>query len=478
MIKRVLYLLAAAIAFVSGLLIAFRVLAPVGIQADPDDQGYCEKYGIQIDDSSIGAIYGQPEQLLADPEAFLSRDAANLMLSKTYAESNKSLNVKRWLRQVKKISKQDHAARDSALVYRFSVDVLAGQETFCKLAVPHLLAYLPKGADLSATYYLHGFDAFSGETIWSRIVIAMSHPLYVNTERFLGQGESAIFNIMTHELFHRGYNEASLWHTEFPLENSVVQSLIGAVQNEGMATYTAYRITENYPASLEINYTMQNVKPYVRYWIGRMNEFFETADGKTETELYRDVQPLYTPEVFYTVGLYMAGQIEEGLGREALRATVVNGPQSFVRAYNSVAEDGLALSVDFTEASIDPLFKALRTAALAGNLPVVRQSLEDIQKRQALSDFEREGQLLYNSAYVLLDQGEFALAEEIFYTLIGYNPQVASLYIGLGDVYAEMGDTGAAIENYQKAMEQEERFGWVAILIDELERERVEYLKE
>jgi tetratricopeptide (TPR) repeat protein len=175
----------------------------------------------------------------------------------------------------------------------------------------------------------------------------------------------------------------------------------------------------------------------------------------------------------------MAEQIEAGLGREALRATVANGPQSFVRAYNSVAEEGLALSVDFTEAAVDPLFRELHTAALAGDLPGVRQALDAIQERQSPpEDLEVEGYLLYNSGYILLGQGELALAEEAFTTLNGFFPEIASVYVGLGDVYVQMGETASAIENYQQAMALEARFGWLAVVIDELESERAASLKE
>ena len=40
----------------------------------------------------------------------------------------------------------------------------------------------------------------------------------------------------------------------------------------------------------------------------------------------------------YVAGVHMAQEIDEGLGREALTQTVVNGPDSFFEAYTRALE--------------------------------------------------------------------------------------------------------------------------------------------
>ena len=40
----------------------------------------------------------------------------------------------------------------------------------------------------------------------------------------------------------------------------------------------------------------------------------------------------------YVAGAHMAQEIDEGLGREALTQTVVNGPDSFFEAYTRALE--------------------------------------------------------------------------------------------------------------------------------------------
>ena len=167
----------------------------------------------------------------------------------------------------------------------------------------------------------------------------------------------------------------------------------------------------------------------------------------------------------------MAGRIEDELGRGALVATVASGPVSFIQTYNSVAEGGM--QIHFPESVHESVskYQALRRAALAGDMDGVRTTVDMLQAGTPPQlEGEADGYLIYTSGYILLERGHFDLAEEVFQAHIRLLPQVGAAYVGLGDVYAQKGDTLVAIENYERAMDIDARNQWVAVIIRELDQ--------
>jgi tetratricopeptide (TPR) repeat protein len=469
--KKLGFSLAAIVIIALGVFITARAAAPTGIAYDPKDEGYCETYGIEIDSTQVEAIYLHPELILADREAFLSTDIASLMLANRHEEANDPLVVDHWARQIEKIADLSTGESEQQNPFTFSREVIAGKETFCKIAAPHILSYLPEGTEIGTTYYLAALDPINtGFNIRGGILVGLSHPMYAKADRFFNQGSSPIYNIMVHELFHRGYIDAWLWQVEAPLENGALRDLITLLQNDGMAVNAAYRVTEYYPSSIDFTYPLHNFEPYVRYLIGQVNRFFEDADVKTVDELNRELSRLYRLNVHYIVGGYMATRIEDVLGREALVNTVATGPISFIQTYNVIAKDGMELH--FTEPENEPvsIYQDLRAAALEDDLVRVREHLDIIRSNSASKlDIEAEGYLIYNTGYILLRGGHLDLAEEAFQLHIKLLPQVGAAYVGLGDVFAQCGDIPAAIENYERAIEKDVRNQWVKVIIRELE---------
>jgi tetratricopeptide (TPR) repeat protein len=448
-----------------------RASTPTGIEYDPADEGYCEDYGIAIDASQVEAIYLHPETILADPEAFLSSDPASLRLSNLRALYREPLNVKRWAKQVARIAGLSMDRRERQVPFRLSKEVLEGKETFCRIAVPHVLSYLPDEAKIGVTYYQAALDPLEvGFTDRGGIVTAVSHPVYGYAERLFGQGTAAIYNNMTHELFHHGYIDASLWQVEDPVENEPLRALIRDLQDEGMAVNAGYRIREHYPSMLRYAYPLVHFQPLYRYLIGRLNKVLEGAESKTVGELYQDVSRLNRGQAIYFVSGYMAARIEDQLGREALAATAKTGPRSFIRAYNSVAEKGMELHFVETAPRAGSDYRELRAAALEGDLARVGDILQDIRAGETpLLDFEAEGHLVHLTGYTLLSKGHLDLAEEVFQTLIAFDPQVAAGYIGLSNVHVQRGETADAIEAYERAVELGARDYWMEMQLAALQ---------
>lgn len=462
--------LATVIIVALGGYIFVRASTPTSIEYDPTDRGYCEAYGIEIDASQVEAVYLHPETILADPEAFLSSDPASMRLANLRALYREPLNVKRWVRQIERIADLPVGKREQQMFFRLSSEVLAGKETFCRIAVPHVLSYLPDEAKISVTYYQAALDPLEvGFTDRGGIVTAVSHPVYGYSERLFGQGPAAIYNNMTHELFHHGYIDASLWQVEDPVENGPLRALIRDLQDEGMAVNAGYRIREHYPSTLRYTYPLVHFRPLYRYLIGRMNTVLEGAESKTVGELYQDVSRLNRGQAIYFVGGYMAARIEDQLGREALAATAKTGPRSFIRAYNSVAEKGMELHFIEPAVTAGSDYRDLRAAALEGDLARVRDILQRIRAGETpLRNPEAEGHLIHLTGYILLRKGHLDLAEEVFQALIAFDPQVAAGYIGLGNVHMQRGEPAPAIENYERAIALGARDDWMEMQLAEL----------
>ena len=111
-----------------GILIGVRASASTGVAYDPSDEGYCEIYGITFNTDQVEAIYLHPETILADPEAFFSRDIASLMLVQRHMEENDPLEIDRWVRQVERIADLPMDEREQQLPYMLAREVVAGKE--------------------------------------------------------------------------------------------------------------------------------------------------------------------------------------------------------------------------------------------------------------------------------------------------------------------------------------------------------------
>jgi tetratricopeptide (TPR) repeat protein len=471
--RKLVFSLIATVIILVGALIGVRVSASSGIAYNPADEGYCEKYGITINTDQVEAIYLHPETILADPEAFLSRDIASLMLANHHAQTNDPLDLDRWVKQIKRIAGLTVDERETQLPYQLTEDVIAGKETFCKIVVPHIYSYLPEWADVSTTFYQTALDPMVSGFHNRRggIVVAVSHPLYINSEKLFRQGSSSIYNIMAHELFHRAYKDAWLWQRENPVENDLLREFLSVLQNDGMAVNTAYKIKDTYPSSFDFTYPLHDFEPYVGFLIGQMNRVFDDVSSKPTNEFGQSISRLYRRSVHYIVGGYMAGKIEDELGRGALVATVATGPVSFIQTYNSVADDGKQVHIPESAQEFVSPYQDLRSAALDGDLASVREYVDILQASAPPQlDNQADGYLIYTSGYILLESGHLDLAEAIFQAHIRLLPQVGAAYVGLGDVYAQKGNIPAAIENYERAIEIDPRNQWVAVIIQEFNK--------
>jgi len=268
------------------------------------------------------------------------RDLAPYRLARDQAKwsgaVNPDLEVERQLSLIGDRKRQHLDLADVAQASALTDRIISGSPAFLESAVPHLRAYLPAATPLDAVVALGAFlpnYAFSMDTT---LVITI-------TDRFWQHDPDRVFNLMIHELFHLGYirHQQGRSPGEAADGAGLLAALLWAVQNEGLATYVAYRAR---PAGLVLNdYRLLENPDTVRARFARcralMSDLRRAASPDLATLRQRLNDDGNVERVTYIVGATMAGRIETIAGRAKLVDTIVRGPQAFLDAYRATGPD-------------------------------------------------------------------------------------------------------------------------------------------
>lgn len=326
--------------------------APPRIQYALEGEDYCAQYNVKFDASSIEAIYLHPEEILQDVDAFWAEDGAYRVISMAPAQLGYLPPSEEWAGRLEKIAALSPERRQRQQAFRIARELMAGSETFCEKAIPHVLSFLPEETDLDTTIYLtalsrayapnvHHMGAMAVDVSYS-FHIPLTGLLFLPGQVLRHPGDpwadlaakgsaSTIFNTLVHELFHVGY-----WNST-PTET---QTMLASLQNEGLAVYVAYKAETMFPAPLEND--PRDKGSSVRELLAKLNELFAEAESMPADEfMKKQVDVGFRQKAFHIVGAAMAHTIDEKLGRDVLIETITEGPQAFVRAYNSVAEEDM-----------------------------------------------------------------------------------------------------------------------------------------
>jgi hypothetical protein len=315
----------------------------------PAEEGTCARYGIRFDTTSIESIYLDPESILLDPDAFLEEDPAYQLLAKSRARGAARFRPEAWVKDIERLASLSSERRQQQRAFRLSELIIANQESFCREVGPHVLAYLPEGADLGATIYLTALDepvpAFAGE---QEVAFSLSHPLFAYASVLHEPTALSTFcNLGLQELFHIGFsNTKKPISLEEHMENEVAIDMLLALQNEGIATHIEHRLSEQYPSPFEWFLNLIDRERVVRWYIHGINELLAVAvtqpTGEAYEDIYRRIGSLgYRRKGFYVVGAHMAATIEREQGRQALVQTIVDGYDAFADTYNGVVDEDM-----------------------------------------------------------------------------------------------------------------------------------------
>jgi len=268
------------------------------------------------------------------------RDLAPYKLAREQAKWNGAqspdLDVERQLSLIADLKRRQVERAEAARAAAFTDQIVRGAAPFLERAVPHLRGYLPAATPLRATIALGVFlpnYAFSMDTT---LVISI-------TDRFWQNDPNRVFNLTIHEMFHLGYIRHQQGRS--PMEAAdgaaLLRALQWAVQNEGLATYVAYRAR---PTGLALNdYRLLENTDEVRARFARCRALMDDMRRPGSAGLGALRQRLNDDgnvgRVTYVVGATMAARIEAKSGRGALVDTIVRGPQAFVDAYRATTPD-------------------------------------------------------------------------------------------------------------------------------------------
>ena len=220
---------------------------------------------------------------------------------------------------------------------RSNLDFIKSNELIFQRAFNETATYLPAVLRLRTKLYLIiGYDI--GIVSEGNAYLNVGHP------HFGDDGRELLYFSM-HEVHHVGYTRHNPIYSLESLRTT--SDLISAIEYsthlEGLAVYSSYE-----------RRTIEEGLGHVDYWILNdarerkrvTGEFFGALEGLEE---WPD-RPLEEADfevleqmgggnrLWHVAGAHMAQEIDEGLGREALTQTVIDGPDSFFEAYARVLE--------------------------------------------------------------------------------------------------------------------------------------------
>ena len=249
--------------------------------------------------------------------------------------ANPDLEVERQLEAVRE-QKEKGTKDPLSGIAEFADRILQGRDEFQQWAVPHLRGYLPGGTAFGGTIVLAPFLPNYAFSMKDTIVVSV-------TDRYWGRDPARVFNLLVHELFHNGFirHQRGASPADASDGAALLRALVWFVQNEGMATYVAYRAR---PAGLTLrDYALLENADEIRKRFDMARELIRGLSGATPRELpelrARMLREGNEGRVTYIVGAAMARRIEEVAGRAKLVETIERGPEAFVEAYRATAPE-------------------------------------------------------------------------------------------------------------------------------------------
>ncbi|MBL7169264.1 hypothetical protein ISS40_11380 [Candidatus Bathyarchaeota archaeon] len=284
---------------------------------------------VSFDDSFITRVYTDPAPTLAAYDS-LWREEVFTLVSDWHRHSGTPLDHAAIKAHLRDLTDQDEEEQNDHPVVRLRDRIMAHAPTFQADVFPRLAPLLPPETPIEATATLVALIAPGAFCARGRIVVNLSHP------QFLEAGENLILNVIAHELYHFGFHAHQDTGSETPPDASpreLADHALWWLQNEGMATYASYNLTDTYPAD-------------VRRLTGSVNEILTAASTQPRNTLR---ETLWTKGVkeraFYVVGAHIARTIDREKGREALISLIHEGPRSYAEAYNALAPRDMTLNL-------------------------------------------------------------------------------------------------------------------------------------
>jgi len=297
----------------------------------------CQDSEIRFDDSSIKRVFTDPEGVLEDVQGFWEREPPYRTTMEWSEATRVPIDYKGFMAKLEELGRQTPEDRRRHEAYRLSERIMESAPTFKTKALSHVYSYLPEGTSVDSVVRTACFIPPWAYCARGSIIINTSHRHWENDA-------CMVLNIVVHELFHVGFGRyiEPVNLSKIETREQTIDLITRGLQNEGMATYVAYRARHIFPSStVDPDYTMLENRADVLRLGEKINRLLELGRSEPFGEIRDTIwQEGVRSRAYYVVGAQMAGRIEEVLGRGALVETIVKGSRCFVEAYNGLPSDG------------------------------------------------------------------------------------------------------------------------------------------
>lgn len=296
----------------------------------------CLESRIRFDDSSIEKIFSNPSLVLKEIESFWENEVPYKLTIEWSEATRVPIDYESFRNILEELNTQTMDDRRKHEAYKLSTKVMEYVPVFESRALPHVCSYLPADTKIDTAVRTACFIPPWAYHAKGNVIINTSHSHWNNDA-------GMVLNIVVHELFHAGHVHY-IEPVDFKAINTsekTAELIMAGLQNEGMATYVAYKARQLFPSTMvDPDYRMLENKEDVLRLSEKINHLFNISKLKPFEEI-RDViwEEGVMSRAYYVVGAYMARKIEEVYGKDALVETILKGARHFINTYNTLAFD-------------------------------------------------------------------------------------------------------------------------------------------
>jgi hypothetical protein len=317
----------------------------MGCERETGSGAGCAEANVSFDISSLEKIRRTPDSVLADVREFWETEPPYIA-AKRWEPTGYPIHYGEFERIVGELAVQNEQTRSLNDCFALANGIHDAAPQFRARGLSGVCSYLPEETVLEASVLLACFIHLGDpDPRFSPSAFVVEDDIVVNaSSTFWNSNVNDVLHMLIHEVYHVGYHAH---HRSLPLQDAetgqeMVEHILWQLQNEGMATYVAYKARSAFPESGdEEDYRLLEDPEQVELRLDDVRDLIEQAVTVPPAEM-RDavIERGITNRGFYIVGAHMARTIEEVLGRDALVTAVRDGPAAFSELYDSLVEEG------------------------------------------------------------------------------------------------------------------------------------------
>ena len=298
---------------------------------------------VEFDDSSIKYIFTNPDEVLKDIQGFWEKEIPYKTTLDWSDATKVPIDFEDFKKNLEELEKQSLEGRRKHEAYMLSEEIMENVPVFKSRALPHVCSYLPANTKIDAVVRIACFMPPWAYCAMGNVIINTSH-------KHWNSDVGMVLNIVIHELFHMGFGQyiEPVDFRQIKTSEQTDELIMTGLQNEGMATYVAYKARHIFPSStVDPDYRMLENREDVLRLSQKINYLFKLSKSEP-FEKIRDViwKEGVMTRAYYVVGAYMASKIEEAYERGTLVDTIIKGSKYFIKTYNELPSDDFKIAFD------------------------------------------------------------------------------------------------------------------------------------